>query len=882
MKNDPLKEFAQMMAEQVKKSKEISQKPIVETVETVNKQPEEKTNTAIEVSKYLSRPKALKEDIKSEHDRLVNVSNQSNSIPAEPKNIEAQRWNDPLKNTDFVTKKEMNEHYGLFLQRIQQQMATIGGGGEVNLRGLDDVVTSSTGTNKFLTYNPITRKFYFDFINPATESELGGIIPGPGFTIGVDGTLGLNAGDSFYLDETDTFRLNPGTSTRVGGIKSGPGVAIDPDGTLYIDATGVPFTFGDFTGLVGTYSSNTAYALLGSINEDEDIVIASNGSGAVNVVGEFNVFATNSDITDALETFEPIFRVLGDGQVRMLVPAADTLTGAFEIVGNDSGYFHATNQTGVILHTTGNTDSVNRVYHDAINNYPIIVGRRYNGTIGALENVKSGETIFRLAGQASTGTDFETFGPAKINWIATEDQGPSNQGGKITIDVTANGTAAFGNAITAAEFTANGVISDVGFVGDLTGNADTVTNGVYTTDIGTITNTMLAGSIANDKLVNSSITINGDSISLGGSFTISGDDTTIEVSNNVISVINLPNADIGPITSLLFDTSHVDDHSEEGILCWSASDGTLNLHHTDGVVQQIGQELYAYARNETGSEIADGTCVRFAGAAQPDGEARLLIAPFQADGEFPSLYGLGIATQTFSDDEEGRVCVWGKIRGINTTGTPVTETWIVGDILYAHTTVAGGLTKVKPTAPNNVVPVAAVLRVDATEGELFVRPTIEQKMNYGVFTRLSDYTFTATNTGYAIPLTNTEISNGVVIGATTSQLIADQSGLYNVQANLNFLTTGGPSDEDTIYIWFRINGTDVPNTMRRTGIDGEVDGLTVAIARTFSLEAGNYVEVVVAVSNTRVSLDYVSAETAPGLVGPATPAIDVSVNQIQL
>jgi len=342
-------------------------------------------------------------------------------------------------------------------------------------------------------------------ITIATNTTAGAVKPGAGFTVDAGGLLSLNAGPMFGMDESETFQLLPATETRLGGVKAGSGVAINPDGTILIDSEGLEFTFGDFSGTVGTYTDTTDYALLQSLSADEDIVIATNGTGSVNVVGEFNVFATNTDITDALESYQPIFRVLSDGQVRMLVPAADTLTGAFEIVGNTSGFFHSTNQTGVILHTTGNTDSVNRVYHDAINNYPIIVGRRYNGTIGALENVKSGETIFRLAGQASTGADFETFGPAKINWITTEDQGPNNQGGKITIDVTANGTAAFGNAITTAEFTANGVISDVGFVGDLTGNADTVTDGVYTTDTGTVTNTMLAGSIANDKLSNNTI-----------------------------------------------------------------------------------------------------------------------------------------------------------------------------------------------------------------------------------------------------------------------------------------------------------------------------------------------------------------------------------------
>lgn len=53
--------------------------------------------------------------------------------------------------------------------------------------------------------------------------------------------------------------------------------------------------------------------------------------------------------------------------------------------------------------------------------------------------------------------------------------------------------------------------------GSINGNAATVTDGVYTTDTSTVTNTMLAGSIENSKLTNSSITINGTEISLGGS-----------------------------------------------------------------------------------------------------------------------------------------------------------------------------------------------------------------------------------------------------------------------------------------------------------------------------------------------------------------------------
>jgi len=51
-------------------------------------------------------------------------------------------------------------------------------------------------------------------------------------------------------------------------------------------------------------------------------------------------------------------------------------------------------------------------------------------------------------------------------------------------------------------------------------------NVVTTGDSGTVTNTMLAGSIANAKLANSTITIDGNAVSLGGSVSISSGNIT--------------------------------------------------------------------------------------------------------------------------------------------------------------------------------------------------------------------------------------------------------------------------------------------------------------------------------------------------------------------
>ncbi len=81
--------------------------------------------------------------------------------PPETKN------SDPLTPLDqnFVTQQELQNHYKLFLNRIQQQLSTIGGGGETQLKYLDDIVGIATNAaaydGKVLSYNHALRKFEF-------------------------------------------------------------------------------------------------------------------------------------------------------------------------------------------------------------------------------------------------------------------------------------------------------------------------------------------------------------------------------------------------------------------------------------------------------------------------------------------------------------------------------------------------------------------------------------------------------------------------------------------------------------------------------------------------------------------------------------------------
>jgi hypothetical protein len=78
---------------------------------------------------------------------------------------------DPLTplNQNFATLDDLKNHYKLFINRIQQQLSTLGGGGETKLRYLDDVVGIATNPSvydgKFLKYNHSTNKFEFSDVD---------------------------------------------------------------------------------------------------------------------------------------------------------------------------------------------------------------------------------------------------------------------------------------------------------------------------------------------------------------------------------------------------------------------------------------------------------------------------------------------------------------------------------------------------------------------------------------------------------------------------------------------------------------------------------------------------------------------------------------------
>lgn len=160
-------------------------------------------------------------------------------------------------------------------------------------------------------------------------------------------------------------------------------------------------------------------------------------------------------------------------------------------------------------------------------------------------------------------------------------------------------------------------------------------------------------------------------------------------------------------------------------LAWNDADGTLDIGMGyDGVVQQVGLETYY--RIKASAAISNGDLVMFDGAV---GASGVIKGRPSAVGLTEGLRIVGVATMDISNNDFGYVTSFGLVHGIDATGTPVGEMWADGDILYYNPAVVGRMTNVRPTSPNEVVIVAAVVNAGpGGSGSLFVRTSFYPKL----------------------------------------------------------------------------------------------------------------------------------------------------------
>jgi hypothetical protein len=150
---------------------------------------------------------------------------------------------------------------------------------------------------------------------------------------------------------------------------------------------------------------------------------------------------------------------------------------------------------------------------------------------------------------------------------------------------------------------------------------------------------------------------------------------------------------------------------------------------------------------------------------------------------------------------------------------------------------------------------------------------------WGSFWSTQDQAAAGTTLAYAITYNNTDPnSNGVSI-VSNSRITFSNSGVYNIQFSAQADRISG-SGTDTIDIWFRKNGSDVPDSNTIITVSGSAAAAKTVAAWNYMLNitANDYVELMWRTSDTR--LEFIADPAGTNPTRPAIPSVILSANQV--
>lgn len=453
-----------------------------------------------------------------------------------------------------------------------------------------------------LWYDPITNALY------VSDGNTAGGIP-----VGIANSANITI-DSFTANSgTITGNLvvngniSPASNVKIGGVRAGPGANISNTGLLTIDTAGLAFSFGNF------YANNN---ILSIVNTNENMILATDGSATIQLVGNVGFYKTGSLPPSAANTYA---QFSNNGQVSFFVPTADT-AGAMQIIGSTTGNSIAPGITGAMLHVTGQLDVPCRVYYDGNSDYVSWVARRWNGNVSVPTQVLANEDVLRINSTAATDAGVGNVAMAQMRMTALENQTTTAQGSSITFTVTPIGSSAsarvdvanvtVANGVTATKFTTAGTVVATGNItggnilssglASITGNvtAGNVTTAGQVTATGNITtaNTFV-GNVAG--LVTHGVRNAGDVTATGVTLNVTTDDIVKCTFDNNFTV-SFANIIPGRVVTLLATNTSAADND---VITTGISAVNMQGDNTLTVTQQTTAVITYYSIGTTTGNI---------------------------------------------------------------------------------------------------------------------------------------------------------------------------------------------------------------------------------------------------------------------------------------
>lgn len=154
-------------------------------------------------------------------------------------------------------------------------------------------------------------------------------------------------------------------------------------------------------------------------------------------------------------------------------------------------------------------------------------------------------------------------------------------------------------------------------------------------------------------------------------------------------------------------------------------------------------------------------------------------------------------------------------------------------------------------------------------------PTIVNgDLGIGAFYDTTTFVPGATGTAYAITFNTVSVEKSIYRGSTTSRIYVTGPGWYNFQFSAQLDNTSG--GDHAIYIWARINGTDVPDSASQLRLKGNDAELVAAWNFFLEMAAGDYFELMYSVDNTGIRIQAIAAASPV----PGIPSVILTVNQV--
>jgi hypothetical protein len=206
---------------------------------------------------------------------------------------------------------------------------------------------------------------------------------------------------------------------------------------------------------------------------------------------------------------------------------------------------------------------------------------------------------------------------------------------------------------------------------------------------------------------------------------------------------------------------------------------------------------------------------------------------------------------------------------VSSTGAAIT-----GNLAVSGTSNLGSNANVKITGGSN----GQSLTTDGA-GNLSWTTVSAVTPTYGQFWSNISQTVASANTEYRFAFNNSDGNNNVTLGtgASNSQIIINQTGLYNIQFSAQIDKALGGGTTASAYIWFKKNGTAVPATAGFITLDQNIQAVQ-SWNILANVTSGDYYEIAYAASANVFSFPALAGN---GTVGyPASPSIIVTVTPV--